>query len=52
MIKVIRNSLFSQLYYWRKPVMDRFDRHHQNGYFMTGIGTQYWFTRSRNSDEK
>jgi hypothetical protein len=32
--------------------MDRFDRHHQNGYFMTGIGTQYWFTRSRNSDEK
>jgi hypothetical protein len=51
MIKVNRDSVFSQFYYWRKPVMDRFDRHHQNGYFMTGIGTQYWFTRSRNSDE-
>jgi hypothetical protein len=50
MIKVIRDSLFSQFYYWRKPVMDRFDRHHQDGYFMTGIGTQYWFTRWPNSD--
>jgi hypothetical protein len=52
MIKVIRNSLFSQLYYWRKPVMDRFDRHHQNGYIMTGIGTQYWITRSSNIGKK
>jgi hypothetical protein len=51
MIKVIRDSLFSQFYCWRKPVMDRFDRHHQDDYFMTGIVTQYWFTRSPNSDE-
>jgi hypothetical protein len=51
MIKVIRDSLFSQFYYWRKPVLARFDRLHQDGYFMTGIGTQYWFTLSPNSDE-
>ena len=51
MIKAIRDSLFSLFYYWRKPVMDRFDRHHQDDYFMTGIGTQYWFTRSPNSDK-
>jgi hypothetical protein len=31
--------------------MDCFDRHHQDGYFMTGIGTQYWFTRPPNSGE-
>ncbi len=49
MTKVIRDSLFRLFYYWRKTVMDRFGRHRQNGYFMTGIGTQYWFTRSSNS---
>jgi hypothetical protein len=51
MIKVIRDAFFSLFYYWGKTVMDCFDRHHQDGYFMTGIGTQNWFTRSPNSDE-
>jgi hypothetical protein len=51
MIKIIRDSLFSQFYDWRKLGVDRFDRHHQDSYFMMGIGTQYWFTRSPNSDE-
>jgi hypothetical protein len=48
MIKIIRDSWFSLFYYWRKLVMDRFDCHRQNGYFMTVIGTQYWTTRSSN----
>jgi hypothetical protein len=51
MIKVIRYPLFSLFYYWEKPVMDRFGRHPQNGYFTTVIGTQYWLTRPPNSDK-
>lgn len=51
MIKVTRDSLHRLVYYWRKPVMDRFDCHHQNGCFMNAIDTQHRFTRPPNSDE-
>jgi hypothetical protein len=51
MITVIRGSLLSLFYYWKKPVTGRLGRSHQNGHFIVVIGTQEWFSLSPQSYE-
>ncbi len=51
MITVIRGSLLSLFYYWKKTVTGRLGRSHQNGHFVVVIGTQDWFSLSPQSYE-
>jgi len=46
MITVIRRSLVSLLFYWKKPVTDRPGQSGQNDRFIVVNGTQYWFILS------
>jgi len=51
MITVIRGSLLSLFYYWKKPVTGRLGRSRQNQHFIAVLGTQDWFSLSLQSYE-
>ena len=51
MITLIRGSLCSLFYYWKKPVMDRPGQSSQNDRFVVVNGTQEWFSLSPKSYE-
>jgi hypothetical protein len=51
MITVIRGSLLSLFYYWKKPVTGCPGRPHQNRHFIVVIGPQGRLSPSPKSDE-